>query len=578
MVCDAVKPWPFGPIIGRGWLAYDKVLIVKGSLRGYNLIVITLKKASFLAAFSLVCAFLLSILFINGNVDPAFPLGGTGFSLADNGIDVTKEATVNGKSVTVNTTFHDASFDESGIFVEANHYVAWSNDLDSPIRGISSLSLYTDAGSYSIYNDNVKVVCYSSYHHLDFTDIQFGGYADLMTLGMFSFYPVPLGGGAVRYVVDNANARYFLLVILTKMDIHISDVKVYTPCGEEPSVIEEAGEYGAYTSYEQNNLPSGFPFVGNGSYETTISPGSEVNFYVSGLKGNIEDFRYRLVQFGYVFVDVAEGVRDTYTYQKLNPAATCDDDRYFTLMRTEGDVYDDFVYNERITYYATPTYWAGTSRTTNWPSESIAAYLEEPSYRFVASEPYIGLDGVRYINDPANIAAAEWYGLDKEKLSTVLKAVRDYRDRLVELGFILVRDTFSPKSPGEPYGLANIRLYSPDLRFSVFMIHQCDGEGKKCYATFEFHRETTMDLPAFNATLTNNGIPAMPQGEMVFLNEDDFYYAAPVKYSDLTAYRDALLEAEVDIGWVNKNELVSNKITFTRQGKSLIYKVRFVTS
>ena len=531
------------------------------------------KKIALLSSLALLGVFLLTATFVGHNAFRSLPVEGAGFVLGDNGTDVEKEATVNDKDVTVKTTFYDSTLDETGVLVKANRYVVWSNDADSPIRGISSLVLTTDAGSYSIYNDNVEVVCYSSYHHLDFMDIQFGGYDDLLTQGMFSFYPVSLGGDSVRYDIGNDNARYFLMVILTKMDIHITDVKVYAPCGW-PSGSEAEGEYDSYTSTEQENLPSGFPFVGNGSYETTISPDSEVNFYVSGLKGNIASFRYRLVQFGYVLVDVTDA---TYTYQKLNPAATCDDERYFTLRRTEGETYDDFVFNERVTYYATPTYWVGPS-PTNWPAASIASTIAEPSYEFVASDPFIGLSGVSYLNNPTYFAHAGWDKLDEGSVSIVLEAVRNYRERLIELGFILINDTFSPKSPGEPYGLANITLYSPDLQFEAGMIYQCDGPDKKCSATFEFHRNTTMDLSTFNAGLTENLIPEIGQGEMLFLDAGDFYYAAPIKFSDLAAYHEVLRTAEVDVGRFDKNELISNVITFSRLDDSLIYRVAYVTN
>ena len=536
------------------------------------------KKTAFLSALALLSVFLLSAVFVGKNGFRPLLVEGTGFVLGDNGVDVEKEARVNDKDVTVKTTFHDARLDETGILIQEDRYVTWSNDADSPIRGISSLVLCTDAANYSIYNDNVEVVCYSSYHPLDFASIQSGKYEDLRTAGMFSFYPVPLGGGNVRYDVDNPDARYFLMVILAKRDIHITDVKVYAPCSW-PSGSEEPGEYDSYTSYEQENLPNGFPFVGNGSYETIVSPGSEVNFYVSGLKGNITSFRYRLVQFGYVLVDVSNDTLPTYTYQKENPASTCEDDRYFTLRRTEGETYDDFVFDERITYYATPTYWEGPAQS-KWPAKSIASYLEEPSYEFVASDPYIGLENVNYLDNQRTVAA-DWKGLDDASLSIVLESVRNYRDRLLELGFLLVRDTFSPKSPGEPYGVANIRLYSPDLRFEVFMIYQADwnggGENTKCTAYFEFNRNKTVDRYSFNSQLIENGIPAIPQGEMLFLDMDGFYYASPVKFSDLSAYRDVLLQAEVDVGRFDKNELISNKITFVRLENSLIYRVEYVT-
>ncbi len=63
---------------------------------------------------------------------------------------------------------------------------------------------------------------------------------------------------------------------------------------------------------------------------------------------------------------------------------------------------------------------------------------------------------------------------------------------------------------------------------------------------------------------------------MLFLDMDGFHYASPVKFSDLSAYRDALLEAEVDVGRFDKNELISNKITFVRVGDSLVYRVDYV--
>ena len=526
------------------------------------------KKTAVFSILALLGVFLLSATFLGSKGSRLLPVEGAGFVVDDNGVDVGKEATVNDKDVTVKTTFYDASLDETGVLIEDGRYVVWSNDADSPIRGITSLALYTDAGSYAVYNDNVEVVCYSSYHPLDFTAIQSGKYDDLLTQGMFSFYPVPIGGGNVRYDIDDPDARYFLLAILTKMDIHITDVKVYAPC-TWPSGSEEPGDYDAYTAYEQENLPEGFPFVGNGSYETSVAPGSEVNFYVSGLKGNVADFRYRLVQYGYVLVDVNDA---TYTYQKENPASTCEDEDYFTLMRTEGETYDDFVFNERITYYATPTYWMGPTKT-NWPAASIASELGEPTYEFVASDPFIGLSNVSYLNNPAYTATAQWGSLNEASLSTVLQSVRNYRDHLVELGFLLIRDTFSPKSPGEPYGAANITLYSADLRFSVEMIYHCDGENKSASAYFNFGRNTTIALSSFNETLSENAIPAIGEGEMIFLDGGGFYYASPVRFSDLSAYHDVLLKADVGVTRFDKNALTSSKIGFTRLNNSLVFTV-----
>lgn len=87
--------------------------------------------------------------FYGGNTDmDLIPIEGTGFVLGTNGVDVKKTASANDKSVMVNTAFSDSSFDGGGVFIKADHYVVWANDADSFIRGNSSLSLYTDAGSF----------------------------------------------------------------------------------------------------------------------------------------------------------------------------------------------------------------------------------------------------------------------------------------------------------------------------------------------------------------------------------------------------------------------------------------------
>ena len=502
------------------------------------------------------------------------PVYGSDFVAADNVTDIKKAASVNDKSITVNTTFYDADLDEIGIDLKANNYVVWSNDIDSPIRGISDLAIYTDLGTYGVYRDYVEVVCYTSYNHLDFIDVQLGKYDDLNTLGMFSFYPTPLGGGGnVKYSVDNDNARYFLMVIMTKMDLHISDVKVYTKCGDEPSGSEDIGEYNSYTSYELENLPENFPFIGNGSYESSISPGSESTFYISGLKGLIDDFRYRLVEYGFTLVDISGDAVKTYTYEKDNPDKTGADDAYFKLTRTEGIVYDDFVFNESITYSFVPTYWLGPKKS-NWPTEHIATYLGNPGYAYIYSDPFVRLENVHYIIDGCFVFTS-WNTIDENSLCIVLEDTRAYRERLIDLGFILIKDTFSPYSSGEPYGLANIKLYSPHLDYYMFIIYQADGPDKKCSLTFEFRPKNEMSRTEFNEILLEKELPEFAEGNMVFLKEEDYYYASPLTIKDLTLYFEALVAAKIDVSFVSKEQLLSSKIVIDRYENSLVYQVHF---
>ena len=500
------------------------------------------------------------------------PAQGSGFVVS--GTDVKKAASVNDKSVTVNTTFYDTQLDETGIDLKANDYVVWSNDEDSPIRGISDLAIYTDLGTYGVYRDYVEVVCYTSYNHLDFIDVQLGKYDDLNTLGMFSFYPTPLGGGGnVKYSVDNVTARYFLMVIMTKMDLHITDVKVYSKCGDEPTGSEVVGEYNSYTNYELENLPENFPFIGNGSYESSISPGSESTFYISGLKGLIDDFRYRLVEYGFTLVDISGDAVKTYTYEKDNPDKTGDDDAYFKLTRTEGIVYDDFVFNESITYSFVPTYWLGPEKS-NWPTEYIATNLENPGYAYIYSDPFVRLENVHYIIDGCFVFTS-WNTIDEASLRIVLEDTRAYRERLIDLGFILITDTFSPKSSGEPYGLANIKLYSPHLDYYMFIIYQVDGPNKKCSLTFEFRPKNEMSRTEFNEILLQKELPGFAEGNMVFLKEEDYYHASPLTIKDLTLYFEALVAAEIDVSFVSKEQLLSSKIVIDRYENSLIYQVHF---
>ena len=531
-----------------------------------------MKKKS-LCLITILCAFALTAttLLLSETGLNFLPVHGSDFVTASNGTDIEKAASVNDKAITVNTTFYDASLDETGIDLKANNYVVWSNDDDSPIRGISDLAIYTDL-TYGVYSDKVEAVCYTSYNHLDFIDIQLGKYDDLKTLGMFSFYPTPLGGGGnVKYSVDNDNARYFLMVIMSRIDLHITDVKVYTNCNEPPSGSEDIGEYDSYTQYEQNNLPPDFPFIGNGSYEASISPGSETNFYISGLKGFIDDFRYRLVEYGFTLVDIAGDEVKTYTYQKENPNPASEDEAYFKLVRTEGTTYDDFVFDERITYYIDPTYWLGPTKS-NWPTEHIATYLGNPGYAYIYSDPFIRLENVYYIIDGCFVFTS-WNTIDEDSLSIVLEDTRAYRERLIDLGFILITDTFSPKSSGEPYGLANIKLYSPHLDYYMFIIYQVDGPNKKCSLTFEFRPKNEMSRTEFNEILLEKELPEFAEGNMVFLKEDDYYFVSPLTIKDLTSYFEALIAAEIDVSFVNKEQLLSSKIVINRHENTTIYKV-----
>ena len=502
------------------------------------------------------------------------------FTLAPNGIDVKKEVIVNNKSgAKVNTTFFDASLDEGGIYLEANKYVTWSNDIDSPIRGIDYVSIFTDLASSYIVNSNIDIVIYTSYNHLNFEDIQFGKYSDLSTQGMYLYSYISLGDGNFKCNIDNDNARYFLIVICSKMDVHITDVTINSICNEEPSGSEDIGVFDHYLEDEASALPNDFPFIGNGAYQCNPYLYGEVEFFISGYKGNTNLFRYSLVEYGYSLVDTAIDIHNTYTYQKYNPDYTSEDDKYFTLTITEGDEYDDFVFNENIKYYSnagveiTPDH-----KSNSWPSNKIGQYVENIGYQSIASDPYIAFEGINYYFDEySGIAYATFTNEEEETLQTILDGFKEYKTRFEDIGFILTYETDYDHSK-EPYISAiNYKLLSPKLDYRALFIYQVSktaGGDIKCSINFEFEKNNLMGIDDFNIVLEDHELPGITVGSMKFVNRESLY-GSPIKASDLYTYAEVLGDSGVTVTRVNKNELISDKISFTRYKNSLTYKITF---
>ena len=504
---------------------------------------------------------------------------GTTFVLDTNGVDVKKEAMVNNKNgAKVNTTFFDTTLDENGIFIEAGNYVIWSNDIDSPIRGIESVSIYTDlASSYSI-NPYIDVAIYTSYNYLNFEDIQFGQYSDLVTKGMYNYYYTFLGDGNFNCDIEEENARYFLAVICSKIDVHITDVAINSICGKEPTGSEDIGVFNQYRQSESDILPNDFPFIGNGSYESNTNSGDAVEFFISGLKGNVSYFRYSLVEYGYSLVDVSEDVYNIYTYQKYNPAHTSEDDQYFTLRITEGDEYDDFVFNEEVKYYLDPEVAIVPNYKNNsWPSANIGNYLNNAGYQAIASDPCIALNGINYGYDNG-FAYADFVNPEDEILEPILDGFKNYKTRFEDIGFILTYESdIDPDK--ELYATINYELYAPKFDYRLYFIYQVTKNAFTgniiCRISFEFRKYNSMDITEFNTKLVTKELPTFATtGSMVFA-DDNPYYGSPIKASDLYAYAEVLTKNGITVDRVNKNELISNKIRFVKYKNSLTYKITF---
>ena len=70
--------------------------------------------------------------------------------------DIHAVVDINDGSSQINTTIKRASISEGKIVIDVSDYIIWSNDLDSPIRGISSLSINIETESYPFFENKSR--------------------------------------------------------------------------------------------------------------------------------------------------------------------------------------------------------------------------------------------------------------------------------------------------------------------------------------------------------------------------------------------------------------------------------------
>ncbi len=167
------------------------------------------------------------------------------------------QAIVNSDNL-INTTIENASLVDSAICSKYNDYIAWSNDEDSPIRGISSISL-----SYLGDYQTGSFYFYFSYNYLTLDNILSGKYVDLEFVQL---NPTSDISNILTFDVNKLDHRYFLMIHFVAYEpLYFDGLSIETPCDEEPSA-KSIGEITEYKSDLQEALPSHVPFIGNGSY------------------------------------------------------------------------------------------------------------------------------------------------------------------------------------------------------------------------------------------------------------------------------------------------------------------------
>ncbi len=220
-------------------------------------------------------------------------------------------ASVNGGNNTINTTIQNASLTNDIVKASANSYIVWSNNNESPIRGISSISLsYTNSetapsGTYYFY---------FSYNHLTLDDILDGCYYDLEVL---RFNHVEENNKVITFDVNKLNHRYFLLVYgASNSDAYYNGLSVTTPCADEP--YRDNKSVGLFSDYDSNlrsQLPNHVPFIGNGSYFNFDIGGSPTSIGILCLQREsvFDHFVNQLISNGYI---MANAVSSKKYYQK----------------------------------------------------------------------------------------------------------------------------------------------------------------------------------------------------------------------------------------------------------------------
>lgn len=183
--------------------------------------------------------------------------------------DISLEVMLTSGKYHVNTTIKGATLDQGNIQIAANSYAIWSNDSDSPMRGISGF--YITFSEETHFGESSDPIFYGSFNPLTFEGIQSGLYHDLKTTKLPSYAT----SDYLTYRFESfdpvlTDCRYFLAIIPTeKTAFNISEFKVATPCSVEPSREDES--VGTFSNYQDDILEkipaeAHFPFVGNGSY------------------------------------------------------------------------------------------------------------------------------------------------------------------------------------------------------------------------------------------------------------------------------------------------------------------------
>lgn len=344
--------------------------------------------------------------------------------------DIQYSAIVNGTH-SVNTSVYNGTLENEMVKVSKNNYITWSNDLDSPIRGISSISLSrassSQGGSYYFY---------FSFNHLTLDNILEGKYQDLEFIKMDSGVE---SSNLITFDVNKLDHRYFLLLYLApSTNAYFSDLSIETPCAEEPHRGDESiGIIDDYNDELRNSLPSHVPFIGNGSYiefENSEFDDAKAIKCIQKESG-YSLFESSLVNNGYIH---SKTTLEQKYYQKHLA-----NDSYYTVVVERQSTYDDLILGT-ITFVGEES-WLGKdfvngcidySTDVSDRTEILGKLEQNAMENFLTGIPLFENDKRVRFSNRVSLAANDYitsygWGLLKEgELNGTLPGVSEYQNYL----------------------------------------------------------------------------------------------------------------------------------------------------
>ena len=303
----------------------------------------------------------------------------------NNNGDISKKVMLKSGKNYVNTTIKGALLENNEVVITSNKYAIWTNDEDSPIRGINELSFVCNRKLDSNYLPQF----YGSYNHLNLSDIMNGRYQDLHFIKYTSY---SYGDNDYRFHnLSLTDCRYFLAIIPAGYrELTIRDFSISTPCGDEVHRDDESVGYFA-TDYPQA-VKDYFPdlsFVNNGSYTYETYDWGETNLTYLQPKDTYNNILIKgLTDRGFTMT-YFDSENNTYFYQK-----EIDESGIYTTYA----IYNKREYDDLVAFEVYKYFHPLLKPSSIWPSDTINLFFEDEAFKTITSHnPNIFAEGTNYI-------------------------------------------------------------------------------------------------------------------------------------------------------------------------------------